>query len=150
MRTTPTVAAQLRRLEDRLDLVERILAEHQQLAAQSGAASFAQLPPPAMPLNPFLGWAKLTRRQYYGLRDKGVLRSVIVGERSVYVVVQSYLDHISALDRAQNGPDAPPRPAVNPPPGRWGQQRGLGSAVEVVTDAAAASGAEVARQHGLL
>jgi hypothetical protein len=153
MRTTAVVAVRLDRIEARLDRLERALADLQRLVGQSAGEAFAGTPP-AMPLNAFLNWSKLTRRQYYNLRDKGVLRSIIVGERSVYVVLASYLDYIGELDRAQNGPDAPARQPVNPPPGRWGRQRNLGSLAEVASDSAQPFGAEPPRGardelHGL-
>ena len=131
MRTTATVAVRLDRIEARLDRFERALADLQRLVGQSGGDAFAGTPPPGMPLNAFLNWSKLTRRQYYSLRDKGVLRSIVVGERSVYVVVATYLDYICELDRVQNAPDAPPRQPVNPPPGRWGRQRDLAALPEL-------------------
>src|SRR5215472_12895883 len=56
-----------------------------------------------------------------------------VGERSVCVVVASCLDDICELDRVQNGPDAPLRQPVNPPPGGWGRQRDLASLPEVAS-----------------
>jgi hypothetical protein len=136
VRTTVAVAVRLDRIEARLDRLERALADLQKLVGQSGGGAVADMVPAGMPLNAFLNWSKLTRRQYYSLRDKGVLRSTIVGERSVYVVVASYLNYIYELDRVQNGPDALPRQPVNPPPGRWGRQRDFGPPAEVASEAA--------------
>jgi hypothetical protein len=144
VRTTVAVAVRLNRIEARLDRLERALADLQKLVGQSGGGAIADMVPAGMPLNAFLNWSKLTRRQYYSLRDKGVLRSIIVGERSVYVVVATYLDYIRELDCAQNGPDAPPRQPVNPPPGRWGPKRNLGPGGEIASDSAPAFGADAA------
>jgi hypothetical protein len=124
MRTTlPAFAV---RQNERIDRLELGLEE-----LKAGTA-LINMPPPAVPLAVFLDWSGLTRRQYYTLAERGAVRWIIVGERSVWPIPQSYIDYLMRLDAEQNGPGAPPRVPVHPPPGRWGRAPRIGRVEQVL------------------
>jgi hypothetical protein len=125
----PRPAAIRPNVRDHLDRLDRAVAqlhaenrELRHLLAESGPGAPAA--EPSAELNP--GWAmKLTlflertgipRRTFYYLRERGKLRTIVVGDRSLYVLTDSYLDLVRQLDREQNAPGRPPHRGVNPPP----------------------------------
>jgi hypothetical protein len=122
MRTKPSVDARLKEIERKFDKHDQALAARQ--TRGTAVPALLETLPPAMPLNIFLAWSRLTRRQYYSLLDRGAVRFVTVGERSVWPIPRSYIEYLARLDAEQNGPGAPSRVPVNPPPGRWKCQTG--------------------------
>jgi hypothetical protein len=119
----PRPAAAIRpNVRDQLDRLERELAELRQILAQiiSGAEQVFPWDTPgwAMKLNPFLAATGMPRRTLYYFKEKRNIRTIVLGDRSIYVITRSYLDLCREIDIEQNaaglpqyiGANAPPRP----------------------------------------
>jgi hypothetical protein len=65
--------------------------------------------------NEFCRRRDFPQRSAYDLIKKGLLKSVIIGERGRYILTQSYFDLLDRLDREQNQSGVK-REYVNPPP----------------------------------
>ena len=78
-----------------------------------------QLPPGwGMRLGVFLERTGMPERTFYRLRERGKLRSVLLGDRAVYVLIDTYIALLCEADERQNVPGAPQYLAPNPPPRR--------------------------------
>ncbi|HEY1433477.1 MAG TPA: hypothetical protein VGF39_17875 [Stellaceae bacterium] len=98
--------------------------------AERGAVDFAsraerrmslpelvELPPGwGVRLGVFLDRTGMPERTFYRLREKGKLRSVLLGDRAVYVLIDTYIALLREADQNQNIPGAPQHLASNPPP----------------------------------
>jgi hypothetical protein len=107
----------------------------QQLARRAGPSGAAAPPQPwllwtgkgppqpwfipgwAMRLPQFLALTGMPRRTFYYQRERGKLRSIVLGDRATYVLTDSYLDLVRETDQEQNRPGAPQYVGANPPPG---------------------------------
>jgi hypothetical protein len=69
-----------------------------------------------MRLGVFLDRTGMPERTFYRLREQGKLRSVLLGDRAVYVLIDTYIALLREADQNQNIPDAPQHLAPNPPP----------------------------------
>jgi hypothetical protein len=120
------IAAIRPNIRDQLDHLERELAELRQILAEiiSGAGRVFPWDTPgwAMKLNPFLTATGMPRRTFYYFKEKGKIRTIVLGDRSIYVITRSYLDLCREIDLEQNaaglpqyiGTNAPPRPRRHP------------------------------------
>jgi hypothetical protein len=81
--------------------------------------ALVQLPPGwGMRLGVFLERAGMPERTFYRLREQGKVRSVLLGDRAVYVLIDTYIALLCGADERQNVPGAPQHLAPNPPPRR--------------------------------
>jgi hypothetical protein len=71
----------------------------------------------AMRLPQFLALTGMPRRTFYYQRERGKLRSIVLGDRATYVLTDSYLELVRETDQEQNRPGAPQYVGANPPPG---------------------------------
>jgi hypothetical protein len=115
----PNVRDQLDHLEHEVVELRQILAE---LISRAGQVFPWDTPGWAMKLNPFLTATGMPRRTYYYFKKKGKIRTIVLGDRSIYVITRSYLDLCREIDIEQNaaglpqyiGANAPPRPRRHP------------------------------------
>ncbi|MGA8757920.1 MAG: hypothetical protein WB611_16580 [Stellaceae bacterium] len=116
---TATIRSNVR---DQLDSLEREVTELRQILAEiisrAGQVFPWDTPGFAMKLNPFLAATGMPRRTFYYFREKKKVRTIVLGDRSIYVITRSYLDLCREIDFEQNaaglpqyiGANAPPRP----------------------------------------
>jgi len=127
----PSVARRIERLEEGQaelrQIVKQLTGGQLPIEGDLGGLSGG-----ALRLNTFLKRTDIPPRTFYRLRDAGKLQVVIIGDRGVYVLLDSYRRYIQELVTSQNPPGAPPpnvRVTKPPVPRRHSNTISLASAL---------------------